>query len=71
MNIKNNKTKTRLLPNQLPQKALELMSIRQKSYIDEFRFFQIPKSIIECWYGDELLSLYYDESWHEPKRIKV
>lgn len=70
MNIKNHKEKTRLLPNQLPAKALELMSVRQKSYIDEFRFFQIPKDIIECWYGSELLLLYYDGTWHEPKIIK-
>jgi len=50
----------------LPKPALALISRRQRSYLDEFVFFQLPYGYIEGWYAGELLALWNGKSWQEP-----
>jgi hypothetical protein len=61
--------KREIKPEELPQKALGLISKRQQSYIDEFKFYQIDNTI-EAWYGGELLAVWDGNSWNEPNQTR-
>ena len=50
-------------PNELPKEALELISSRQKSYIDEFSFYHYSDKHIEAWYAGEHLATWNGKAW--------
>lgn len=52
----------------LPQAAKDLISDEQKTYLDEFTFYQCynlgkPIQLFEAWYADELLATWDDKGW--------
>jgi hypothetical protein len=49
-------------PDQLPVEALKTISSRQKSYIDEFRFYETDHGIA-AWYAGELLAFWNGTKW--------
>lgn len=51
----------------LPKKVLEGLK-EQRSYIDEFTFYEDLRypNEYEAWYAGELLALWWGDSWHEP-----
>ena len=51
---------------QLPEEALEAISERPRSYIDEFTFVHMGAGYYEAWYAGELLAIWDGEDWCEP-----
>jgi hypothetical protein len=56
---------TRIPWQKLPKKALSQISARQRSYIDEFKFFHAPGGGIDAWYAGELLAHWNGHEWRE------
>ena len=50
----------------LPLKARNRISRRQRSYIDEFTFFERLSGNIEAWYAGELLAVWDGIGWKDP-----
>jgi hypothetical protein len=58
MNLSN-----RVRPEDLPIESLKAISSRQKTYIDEFEFYQQEDGTIVAFYGSDKLATWNGEQW--------
>lgn len=56
-------TRRRISHRDLPKAAWKKISAAQKSYIDEFKFYERTNGDIEAWYAGELLAVWNGKGW--------
>lgn len=54
---------------ELPTQALKLISKRQRSYIDEFKFFRLENGDILAQYAEEDLAVWNGKEWKEKQAV--